>query len=89
MLVAQTYFENPEAGVLAYAYNFPDGLCGGVLAHMLDAPLLLSIDEIDPSTRYIRSQDMRLGVVLGGGILGSDTAVRSVFRIDPNVEIPG
>ena len=88
VLVAQTYFENPEAGVLAYAYNFPDGLCGGVLAHMLDAPLLLSVNEIDPSTRYVRSQDMRLGVVLGGGILGSDAAVRSVFRIDPNVEIP-
>lgn len=89
VLVAKTYFENPEAGVLAYAYNFPDGLCGGVLAHMLDAPLLLSLNEIDPSAQYVRSQDMQLGVVLGGGILGSDAAVRAVFKIDPSVVIPG
>lgn len=28
-MVAEKYFENPESAVLAYAWNYPDGLCGG------------------------------------------------------------
>lgn len=88
VLVAKTYFKDSDACVLAYAYNFPDGLCGGVLAHMWDAPLLLSANERDPSAKYIRSQKMKKGVVLGGLALISDDVVRDIFQIDPSMVIP-
>ena len=40
--IAKHFFNNPKSVVVGNGDNFPDGLCGGVLAERRGAPLLLS-----------------------------------------------
>ena len=82
VLVAEKYFEDPTTVVLAYAWNYPDGLCGGSLAYSMGAPLILTMTGyIDNATRYVQSHGIENGIVLGGTSLISDEAVREIFAI--------
>lgn len=87
--IARTYFTNPEEAVLAYAWNYPDGLCGGPLAYSMGVPLILTMDGYEAQARnYITRQGITCGVVLGGKTLISDSTVCSLFALDEDAEIP-
>ena len=82
VMVAETFFENPEKAVVAYAINYPDGLCGGTLAAYLDAPLLLTYDgKKDVTAAYTADAGIKSGIVLGGSGLVSDESVRAIFSM--------
>ena len=81
--IARKFFPDADTAVLAYAYNFPDGLSGGALAFSLDAPLLLTMTGQEAAAvEYVGQEEMNCGAVLGGtGLIGDDTA-RSIFRME-------
>ena len=82
VLVAQKYFEVPEYAVLAYAWNYPDGLCGGALAYTLQAPLILTMTKYEAqAAEYVQTQQIEKGIVLGGETLISDDAIRTIFAM--------
>lgn len=82
VLVARAFFEAPSAAVLAYARNFPDGLCGGALAYAMDAPLILTMTGRDTmAASYAKGTGITQGIVLGGESLISDSAVRWILSM--------
>ena len=82
VLVARKYFEAPEYAVLAYAWNYPDGLCGGALAYTLKAPLILTMTKYEAqAAEYVQTQQIEKGIVLGGETLISDDAIRTIFAM--------
>lgn len=82
VLVAQRYFDNPGSAVVAYGWNYPDGLCGGPLANSMGAPLILTHPKEKHYTiaaQYCESAGINSGFVLGGdGLIGKD-AVNAIF----------
>ncbi len=88
VLVAEKYFEAPETAVLAYAWNYPDGLCGGALAYTMGAPLVLTMTNYEAqAVEYATNEGITAGIVLGGDSLISDAAVRAIFAMDAEAEI--
>lgn len=86
--VAEKFFEKPEAAVVAYAKEFPDGLCGGPLAVSMNAPLILTTSgKESAATAYMEAQGIDDGVVLGGTARITDDSARTVFGMDSSVEI--
>ncbi|MBQ8835148.1 MAG: cell wall-binding repeat-containing protein [Oscillospiraceae bacterium] len=79
VLIAETFFPNAESAALAYAWDFPDGLCGGPLAAVMDAPLILTMPcyEAD-AAEFAVTRSIDQGVVLGGEGLISNEAVNAV-----------
>ena len=83
VLVAETFFDEPEYAVLAYAQNFPDGLSGGPLAHSLKAPLILTATGKQAAAEgYMVPRYVVKGYVLGGPTLIRDNTVRKVFSME-------
>ena len=83
MLVAETFFTAPDAAVVAYSKNFPDGLCGGPLANALGAPILLTETAAPTEAiHYARAVGITAGYVLGGSGLVSDDAVKAILGTD-------
>ena len=82
--VAETFFTDiPDNIVLAYGHNFPDGLCGGVLAYFLNAPLILTQDaDAGLAEAYASELGITTGAVLGGTKLISDETVKAIFQMD-------
>ena len=80
VLVAQRFVQNPNAVILAYAKNFPDGLCGGPLAYALGAPLILT-DNSGYSTADTYVSGIAAGIVVGGNGLISDEVAREIFDL--------
>ena len=80
VLVAKTYFTNPGSIVLAYSRNFPDGLCGGPLAYVQNAPLILtSADQESIAADYVAKNPVLNGYILGGTAALSDNTVNNIF----------
>ena len=80
VLVAQEFFEAPSTAVLAYAQNFPDGLCGGPLAYSMGAPLLLTAGgKQSVAVKYTESLGIETGLILGGTTLINDKVAESIF----------
>ena len=44
VMVAEYFYLDPTVLTVAYARNFPDGLCGGPLAFAIGAPMILTAD---------------------------------------------
>ncbi len=91
VMVAERFFEKPTNVVVAYAANFPDGLCGGPLAMSMGGPLLLTANNDAAITAaYTAENGICDGVVLGGPGLISDNAVRQIFGMeaDQNIVTP-
>ena len=87
VLVAQEFFgDAPGCAVLAYARNFPDGLCAGPLANALHAPLILT-DNYDPSAADFYVKGVSTGFVIGGSGLISDIATRAIFDLSTSTPI--
>lgn len=80
VMIAETFFENPETAVVAYGHNFPDGLCGGVLAAATDAPLLLTRAADARAAKYVSDHNVKGGYVLGGSAAISDETVSDIFK---------
>ena len=78
----------PESIVMAYGYNFPDGLCAGPLAAAIDAPLILTAngDERQAVT-YANDLGITAGFVLGGPSLINDEAVRTILSLHEDDEV--
>ena len=71
-----------DYAVLAYGYNFPDGLCAGPLAYALDAPLILTANGDEAAAaEYTASAGISDGFVLGGPSLINDGVVYRVFSM--------
>ena len=84
--IAERYFTNPEAAVLAYAQGFPDGLCGGPLAISMGAPLILtSNDAYQIADAYVSG--ISTGAVTGGTSRISDDVVREIFDLSDDTPI--
>ena len=82
IMVAQYYFKTPSSAVLTYAYNFPDGLCGGPLAYVTGSPMILTAtDHREEAVDYTTGLKITQGYVLGGSSLISDEAVREIFSM--------
>ena len=83
VLIAEKFFDAPEAAVLAYAWNYPDGLCGGPLAAVLDVPLILTMNGYGTAANaYTQQAGVTGGTVLGGVNLISDELARDIFLPD-------
>ena len=81
VLIAETFFRNPKAAVLAYAWDFPDGLCGGPLAAAMNAPLILTMAKYEgQAAGYIQGKEIRSAVVLGGEKLIPEASVNLIFN---------
>ena len=90
VLVAYSFFENPNSAVLALATNFPDGLSGGPLAYAIDSPLLLtngSSSNYYITSDYSNAFGITSGYVLGGPGLVTDRAVRTIFGLGNDKQI--
>ena len=86
--VAEKYFDAPTSVVLAYAWNYPDGLCGGALAYSVDAPLILTMNKYEGvAAEYAQGQDVNTGFVLGSSELISDNTVRTIFSLKADHQI--
>lgn len=81
VMVADAFFGTPSAAVLAYAQNYPDGLCGGPLAYLLNAPLILT-DNRNPYEADAFIESTALGYVVGGSGLISDEVASNIFDLD-------
>lgn len=79
--VAETYFQSPNTVALAFAGDYPDGLCGGVLAHAMNAPLILTMNNMETqATRYVSANDLQSGVILGGTNALPESSVTKIFN---------
>ena len=89
VLIAETFFENPKSAVLAYAWNYPDGLCGGALASTMDAPLILTMTNYETQAAgYVQNHGLSKGTILGGTGLIADDSVRTIFGMKADEAIP-
>lgn len=80
VLVAKRFFQTPTTAVLAYAKNFPDGLCGGPLAYAMGAPLILTATGSEAqAAAYTAEKGITSGYVLGGAGLISDNSCQMIF----------
>ena len=78
--IAEKFFANPDYAVIAYAENFPDGLCGGPLAMTMDAPLILTKTGKQAAAKgYMQANGITSGVVLGGASLIDDATAKDIF----------
>ena len=86
--IAEEFFDSPDAAVICYARNFPDGLFAGPLANSLHAPVILT-DSLKPDAaiRYAESCDIRSGYILGGTKLISDVVAKKIFHIAGEIPI--
>lgn len=81
--------EPVEGVVMAYGYNFPDGLCAGPLAHALNSPLLLAaIGDEAKAARFAETYGLHSGVVAGGPSLISDPSVCTILGLTQGTSIP-
>ena len=90
VMVAERFFDRPSRAVLAYAKNFPDGLCGGPLAYQMGVPLILTDSNYYAARDYATYVGISNGYVLGGSSLVTDSAVRRIFALSSSASVvPG
>lgn len=86
--VAKKYFNKPASVILTYGRDFPDGLCGGVLASVIDGPLILAANgNSREAEAYTLTAGMTNGVALGGSALISDALVKAIFYMKDSATI--
>lgn len=86
--VAEKFFKNVKKVALAYAMDYPDGLCGGTLACKLGAPVLLvKPGEESAAAAYVAKNGIKQGVIFGGSGRITDDSVRTVFGLSEDAVI--
>ena len=81
-LAVAEYFggDHNENVVLACGINWPDALCGGPLAAMIDAPVVLMADYREDTDNYVKQA--YTGVVLGSEKAGADEMITDEEVVD-------
>lgn len=80
--IAEKFFKNPRSAVLAYAWNFPDGLCGGPLASTINGPLILTKPgKENAAVNYMSKNGIHTGFVLGSSELIPDYLAIEIFGL--------
>ncbi|MBR2422150.1 MAG: cell wall-binding repeat-containing protein [Oscillospiraceae bacterium] len=78
--IAAEFLPDATSAVVAYAGDFPDGLCGGPLACIKGAPLLLTKNGKTEAPEYTAANGITTGYVLGGANLISDEMANRIFK---------
>lgn len=79
--IARYFFKNPRIAILSYGNDFPDGLCGGILADRRGGPLLLiDEDNIEYSRQYVKDNSIKESIILGGNRLISDATASYIVK---------
>ena len=86
--VAKRFFSDPYTAVLAYAMNYPDGLCGGPLAYVMGAPLILTDNNYQTARSYTVNTNIIGGYVLGSSELISNASARWIFSMNRTEPLP-
>lgn len=87
--IAQRYFDAPGTMVLVGAASYPDGLCGGVLANSMNAPLLLTAAGYGKTIgAYANPRGIDSGIVLGGRGSVTDAVVKFAYGLGTATNIP-
>lgn len=82
VLVAKTFFTEPDQAVVAYSENFPDGLSGGPVANAAGAPLLLTKSGKETAAmNYVSETGITKGYVMGGEAVLPNKTINKVFGI--------
>ena len=85
-MVAERYFDGSESAVVAYGWNFPDGLCGGPLANALKSPLILTHSKeklYNVTAEFAKDAGIKTGLILGGDALIPDAAINAIYGTTP------
>ena len=81
--LAEEFCKDAKLAVLAYSYNFPDGLCGGPLAAALNAPIILTrTNDEAAALDYCKKAGIGRGYIFGGPILISDDSAVKIFALE-------
>ena len=85
--VAEEFFENPQALVLAYSQDFPDGLSAGPIAAAINAPLILTLNNAKwagVAADYVKENELDIAgaYVMGGPKLISDENAITITGIE-------
>ncbi len=81
LAIAKKFFPDSDTVVFAYSSNFPDGLCGGVLASRVNAPILLGqTGKLNKYRNYVTANNANNGYVLGGEGLIDDDTITSLYK---------
>ena len=79
-LTAEAFYPDSEKAVIAYSRNYPDGLCGGLLAYGIKAPILLvSESGYEPARKYVSDNGVLNGRIIGGRGVVSDLTASRIF----------
>ncbi|MBQ1476773.1 MAG: cell wall-binding repeat-containing protein, partial [Erysipelotrichaceae bacterium] len=88
VLIAETFFSDPDKVILSYSHNFPDGLSGGPLAYALKSPVLLTRKNSEKAALdYVSSHSIKSGYLCGGEGVLPDTTARIIFSLPEDQEI--
>lgn len=80
--IAKKLVSSADSIVLAYGNNYPDGLCGALLATATNSAILLCNDKLAADTEaHIEAAGITSGYVLGGTGVLKDETVAEVFDI--------
>lgn len=80
--VAEKFVEDSETAVIVYGEDFPDGLCGGLLASVMDGSIILASDaKSEAADKYIDANGFESGYVLGGDKCFKDATIATLFNI--------
>lgn len=86
--VAEEFFPDPEQVVLAYAWMFPDALCGGTIGYATGSPIILTSDvKVDKAASYNKSNGVHYGYIVGGPVHLTDEVVCVAFDLDSAEQI--
>ena len=86
--VAEEFFDDPDQVVLAYAWMFPDALCGGTIGYATGSPIILTSDvKVDKAASYIKSHGINYGYIVGGPVYLTDETVCTAFDLDSAEQI--
>ena len=80
--VARKFFPDPNQVVLAYAWMFPDALCGSTIGYATGSPIILTSDtKVDQVVSYNQSNNIHYGYVVGGPVRLTDEVVCVAFDL--------
>ena len=81
--IANYYYKSANDAIIVWGENYPDGLCAGVLACKLRAPLLLSnSNKANTTKKYTVPHGVQTGIIMGGPGNLSDSLIRNIFQLD-------
>ncbi|MBQ6622441.1 MAG: cell wall-binding repeat-containing protein [Mogibacterium sp.] len=86
--IAEHFFTNPEQATIAYAWLYPDGLCGGPLAAAMNCPLILTNEKGKEervanaaATEYFSETGIKSGITFGGAAWMTNSIVKTIYHL--------